>query len=43
MGPIWEEARAIAKERGDKLPAIIEAALCRYVARHRRTKKEGKP
>jgi hypothetical protein len=35
IGPVWDEALAIAKERGDRMPVIIEAALRRYIARHR--------
>jgi hypothetical protein len=35
VGPVWDEARALAKEHGDRMPEIIEAALKRYVARRR--------
>lgn len=35
IGSAWDEAHALAKERGDRMPDIIEAALKRYVARHR--------
>jgi hypothetical protein len=32
---VWDEALALMKERGDKMPLILEAALKRYIARHR--------
>jgi hypothetical protein len=35
IGPVWDDALALMKERGDKMPHIIEAALKRYIARHR--------
>jgi hypothetical protein len=37
VGDVWDEAHAIALGRGDKFAEIIEAALRRYVQRHRRT------
>jgi len=40
IGPVWDEAYALAKERGDRMPDVIEAALKRYIARHR-TNTEG--
>lgn len=30
-----DEARAVAKARGESLTAVVTAALTRYVARHR--------
>lgn len=41
IGNVWDEAKAIAEERGEKLPAVIDAALRRYVARHRHKLKSG--
>lgn len=35
VGPVWDEARATAKRRGESLATIITTALARYVARHR--------
>lgn len=35
IGPIWDEAAAIAARRGETMTAVIDAALRRYVARHR--------
>lgn len=32
---VWDEAKAIAAERGETLTAVIEAALRRYIARNR--------
>ncbi len=32
---VWEAAKQIAASRGETMPAVIEAALRRYVARHR--------
>jgi len=34
LGPIWDDARALAKQRGERLSDVIEVALKRYVARH---------
>lgn len=36
MGPIWTEANALAKSRGERLSDVIETALKRYVERHQR-------
>lgn len=33
---VWEAAKAVAAERGETMPGVIEAALRRYVSRHRR-------
>lgn len=38
MGPVWDEARAVAKERGENLRDVIERYLRRYIAAHK-----GKP
>ena len=35
IGPIWDEAAAIAEQRGETMTAVIDAALRRYVSRHR--------
>lgn len=35
MGHVWTEAKAIADARGETLRDVIEAALRRYIARHR--------
>ena len=35
VGAIWDEAYALAKNRGDRMPDLIEQALRRYVARHK--------
>lgn len=35
IGSIWDEAKAIADQRGESMTAVIEAALRRYVQRHR--------
>lgn len=32
---VWDAAKAIAAERGETLTAVIEAALRRYISRHR--------
>lgn len=32
---LWVPALALAKERGETLTSVIEAALKRYVARHK--------
>ena len=34
IGSAWDQAKAIADQRGDKMVAIIEAALRRYVSRY---------
>lgn len=34
LGPVWDEAKAIADERGDKMAIVIEEALRRYIRRH---------
>lgn len=31
---VWDEAKAIAAERGETLTAVIEQALRRYIQRH---------
>jgi hypothetical protein len=36
MGPVWDEARTVADERGEKLRDVIERYLRRYIAAHRR-------
>lgn len=35
VGPVWDEAAAIAARRGETMTAVVEAALRRYVQRHR--------
>lgn len=35
IGPVWDEAAAIAAERSETMTAVVERALQRYVARHR--------
>lgn len=35
IGPVWDEAMEIAKDRGDKLNQVITRALENYVRRHR--------
>lgn len=35
IGPLWDEALEIAKSRDETLTSVIEAALKRYVTRHR--------
>lgn len=32
---VWDEAKAIAEKRGETLTAVIDAALRRYISRHR--------
>ncbi len=34
LGALWDEAKTIADRRGDKMTAIIEEALRRYIRRH---------
>lgn len=34
VGHIWDEAKAIADARGEKMTGIVEDALRRYVRRH---------
>lgn len=33
-GAIWDQAKAIADRRGDKMVAIVEEALRRYIKRY---------
>lgn len=33
---VWKPAQEIAEERGETMTSIIEAALRRYIARHRK-------
>jgi hypothetical protein len=35
MGPVWDDARAVANERGENLRDVIERYLRRYIANHR--------
>ncbi len=35
IGPVWDEALVVAKDRGDKLNQVITRALENYVRRHR--------
>jgi hypothetical protein len=35
VGAVWDEAAAIAARRGETMTAVVEAALRRYVQRHR--------
>lgn len=35
IGAAWDEAHAIAKERGEKFSDVLDTLLKRYVARHR--------
>lgn len=35
IGKIWDEAAAIAADRGETMTAVIERALHGYVKRHR--------
>jgi hypothetical protein len=34
VGNIWDEAKALADQRGEKMTAIVEEALRRYVRKH---------
>lgn len=34
VGSIWDQAKAIADARGEKMTAVVEDALRRYVRRH---------
>jgi hypothetical protein len=34
VGTSWDEAKAIADRRGEKMAAIVEEALRRYIRRH---------
>lgn len=34
VGTIWDEAKAIADARGEKMTAVVEDALRRYVRRN---------
>lgn len=43
IGAIWDQARAIADARGEKLTAVIEDALRRYVRRHSRPEGGDQP
>ena len=43
IGPIWDEAAAIAAERGETMTAVVERGLQRYVTRHRRGQAEEIP
>ena len=38
IGPIWDEAAALAAERGETMTALVIRAIEREVARLRRTK-----
>ena len=35
VGPVWEEAQAVAKAEGKKFSDVIDELLKRYVARHK--------
>ena len=35
VGPVWDEAKALAAERGEKFSDVIDELLKRYVSRHR--------
>jgi hypothetical protein len=35
MGPVWDEARTVAKARGESLREVIERYLRRYIAAHK--------
>ena len=35
VGPIWDEAKAVAEEQGEKFSDVIDTLLKRYVARHK--------
>lgn len=35
VGRIWDQARAVAKERGERFADVVERELVRYVHRHR--------
>jgi hypothetical protein len=37
IGNVWDEAKAIADARGDKMVVIVEDALRRYVRKHQET------
>lgn len=41
MGPVWDEARAVAKDRGENLRDVIERYLRRYIAAHKRDTSDG--
>jgi hypothetical protein len=41
IGPVWDEAMAIAKGRGESLNSVITRALENYVRRHRREIEEA--
>jgi hypothetical protein len=36
VGKVWNEAAQIAANRGETMTSVVERALQRYVARHRR-------
>lgn len=36
IGPVWDEAKEYAEDRGETMTAVVEAALRRYVQRARR-------
>lgn len=37
VGPVWDEAKAIADARGDHMAVIVDKALRRYIAAHGKT------
>lgn len=37
IGNVWDEAKAIADSRGEKMTAVVEAELRRYIKRHTKT------
>lgn len=34
-GAVWDEAKKLAEQRGETITQVIEAALRRYIQRHR--------
>lgn len=43
IGRVWDQAHAVAEERGERLAVIIERLLRRYIANHERAKKQTEP
>lgn len=41
IGPVWDDARHVAAERGETITTVVERYLRRYVAAHRRDTGSG--
>lgn len=35
VGPVWEEAKAVAEQRGETISAVVVRALTEYVNTHK--------